>query len=108
MKDFLGACLLGALLGLMIGYGVPAKAQAIYGPQGQYLGTAQTTGSTTQFYGAAGQYQGSAQTNNGQTSFYGATGNYQGVVTAPMYQPTPQPSVQNVPNVPQVPTVRGW
>jgi hypothetical protein len=107
MKDFLGACLLGAVLGAMMAYGVPAKAQAVYGPQGQYLGNAQTTGNTTNFYGSAGQYQGSAQTNNGQTSFYGPTGNYQGVVTAPMYQPTPN-SVPNVPLVPQVPTVRGW
>lgn len=107
MKDFLGACLLGAVLGAMMAYGVPAKAQAIYGPQGQYLGNVQTTGGSTQFYGPAGQYQGSAQTTNGQTSFYGPTGNYQGVVTAPMYQPTPN-SIPAVPNVPQVPTVRGW
>jgi hypothetical protein len=37
MKDFLGACLLGALLGLMIGYGVPAKAQtySVQNAQGQ-------------------------------------------------------------------------
>lgn len=27
MKDFLGACLLGAVLGAMMAYGVPAKAQ---------------------------------------------------------------------------------
>lgn len=27
MKDFLGACLLGAVLGAMLAYGVPAKAQ---------------------------------------------------------------------------------
>jgi hypothetical protein len=107
MKDFIGACLLGGVLGAMMAYGVPAKAQAIYGPQGQYIGNVQTTGNTTQFYGAAGQYQGSAQTNNGQTSFYGPAGNYQGVVTAPMYQPTPY-STPAVPNAPQVPTVRGW
>jgi hypothetical protein len=107
MKDFLGACLLGAVLGAMFAYGIPANAQAVYGPQGQYLGNVQTTGGSTQFYGPAGQYQGSAQTTNGQTSFYGPTGNYQGVVTAPVYQATPN-SIPSVPNAPQAPTVRGW
>ena len=40
MKDFLGACLLGALLGAMIGYGVPAKAQTyvVTNPQGNVQG----------------------------------------------------------------------
>ena len=48
MKDFLGACLLGAVLGAMIGYGVPAKAQTyvIQNPQGQVTGYIQQNGNT--------------------------------------------------------------
>lgn len=39
MKDFLGACLLGAVLGGMMAYGVPAKAQtyAVQDEQGQVV-----------------------------------------------------------------------
>lgn len=87
MKDILGSCLLGALLGCMFAYGVPAKAQALYGPQGQYLGNVQQSGNTANFYGPAGQYQGSAQTSGNQTNFYGPAGQYQGTYQAP--QPTP-------------------
>jgi len=94
MKDILGSCLLGALLGCMFAYGVPAKAQALYGPQGQYLGNVQQSGNTANFYGPAGQYQGSAQTSGNQTSFYGPAGQYQGSYQAP--QPSPY-----VPYIPQ-------
>jgi hypothetical protein len=97
MKDFLGSCLLGALLGCMFAYGVPAKAQALYGPAGQYLGNIQQSGNTANYYGPAGQYQGSAQTNGNQVNFYGAAGQYQGTYQAPLptqYKPyiPPQPA----------------
>jgi hypothetical protein len=99
MKDFIGSCLLGALLGCMFAYGVPAKAQAFYGPQGQYLGNAQQSGNTTNFYGANGQYQGQATTNNGQTNFYGPGGDYRGT-----YQTQVQPNfTPYVPYIPQQP-----
>lgn len=103
MKDILGSCLLGALLGCMFAYGVPAKAQALYGPQGQYLGNVQQSGNTANFYGPAGQYQGSAQTNGNQTNFYGAAGQYQGTYQAP--QPTPY-----TPYIPAQPAqpIRPW
>mgnify|MGYP003337641591 FL=1 len=97
MKDFIGSCLLGALLGLMFAYGVPAKAQAMYGPQGQYLGNVQQSGNTANFYGAQGQYLGQATTNGNQTNFYGSQGQYQGTYQAPI-QPTPY-----VPYIPQQP-----
>ena len=87
MKDILGSCLLGALLGCMFAYGIPAKAQALYGAQGQYLGNIQQSGNTANYYGPAGQYQGSAQTSGNQVNFYGANGSYQGTYQAP--QPTP-------------------
>ena len=97
MKDFIGSCLLGALLGCMFAYGVPAKAQAMYGPQGQYLGNVQQSGNTANFYGAQGQYLGQATTNGNQTNFYGSQGQYQGTYQAPV-QPTPY-----VPYIPQQP-----
>jgi hypothetical protein len=48
MKDFLGACLLGAVLGGMMAYGIPAKAQTyvIQNPQGQVTGYIQQNGNT--------------------------------------------------------------
>jgi hypothetical protein len=103
MKDFLGSCLLGALLGCMFAYGVPAKAQALYGPAGQYLGNIQQSGNTANYYGPAGQYQGSAQTNGNQVNFYGAAGQYQGTYQAP--QPT-----QYTPYIPPQPAqpIRPW
>ena len=103
MKDFIGACLLGAFLGIMFGYGIPAKAQALYGPQGQYLGNIQQSGNTANYYGPAGQYQGSAQTSGNQVNFYGAAGQYQGTYQAP--QPTPY-----TPYIPAQPVqpIRPW
>ena len=103
MKDFIGSCLLGALVGCMFAYGVPAKAQAFYGPQGQYLGNAQQSGNTTNFYGAQGQYQGSAQTSGNQINFYGAQGQYQGTYQAPQ----PNPYVPYIPQQPAQPQ-RPW
>jgi hypothetical protein len=48
MKDLLGACLLGAALGAMLAYGVPAHAQtyAIQNQQGQITGYIQQNGNT--------------------------------------------------------------
>ena len=103
MKDILGSCLLGALLGCMFAYGVPAKAQALYGPAGQYLGNVQQSSNTANFYGPAGQYQGSAQTSGNQTSFYGPAGQYQGSYQAP--QPTPY--TPYIPTQPAQP-IRPW
>jgi hypothetical protein len=48
MKDLLGACILGAILGAMMAYGIPAKAQtiAIQNQQGQVTGYIQQNGNT--------------------------------------------------------------
>jgi hypothetical protein len=48
MKDLLGACILGAIIGGMMGYGIPAKAQTyvITNPQGQVTGYIQQNGNT--------------------------------------------------------------
>jgi hypothetical protein len=79
------------------------KAQALYGPQGQYLGNIQQSGNTANYYGPQGQYQGSAQTSGNQVNFYGATGQYQGTYQAP--QPTPY-----TPYIPAQPVqpIRPW
>jgi hypothetical protein len=79
------------------------KAQALYGPQGQYLGNIQQSGNTANYYGPQGQYQGSAQTSGNQTNFYGAAGQYQGTYQAP--QPTPY-----TPYIPAQPVqpIRPW
>jgi hypothetical protein len=58
-KDILGACLLGALLGGMMAYGVPAKAQAVKQVQmtnsaGYNVGTVQINGNTAQFVNPMG------------------------------------------------------
>ena len=48
MRDFLGACLLGAVLGAMFAYGVPAHAQtyAVQNAQGYVQGYIQQNGNT--------------------------------------------------------------
>jgi len=55
MKDFLGACLLGAVLGAMLAYGVPAKAQTyvVTTPQGT-AGYIQQNGNTVNVVNANG------------------------------------------------------
>ena len=87
---------------------IEPKAQALYGPQGQYLGNIQQSGNTANYYGPAGQYQGSATTNNGQTNFYGANGAYQGTYqnqVQPNYTPY-APYIPQKPLQPQMP--RGY
>ena len=56
MKDFIGSCLLGALLGGMFAYGVPAKAQTypVTTPMGYNAGSVQINGNTAQFVNPAG------------------------------------------------------
>lgn len=48
MKDLLGACILGAIIGAMFAYGVPAHAQTyvVTNPQGQVTGYIQQNGNT--------------------------------------------------------------
>ena len=56
MKDIIGACLLGALLGGMMAYGVPAKAQQVQmtDSRGYNVGTVQIQGNTAQFVNPMG------------------------------------------------------
>lgn len=106
MKKIIGGIfLLGATLFLLSEH---ANAQAIYGPQGQYLGYSQTSpNGVTNVYNAAGRNTGSFQTDNGQTSFYSPTGNLQGTSTAPIYS-VPNTTIGSPRNAPQVRSVGGW
>jgi len=56
MKDLLGACILGAIIGAMFAYGVPAHAQTyvIQNPQGQVTGYIQQNGNTVNVLNSQG------------------------------------------------------
>jgi hypothetical protein len=56
MKDLLGACILGAIIGAMFAYGVPAHAQtyAIQNQQGQVTGYIQQNGNTVNVLNSEG------------------------------------------------------
>lgn len=83
-------------------------AQAIYGPQGQYLGYSQTSPSgVTNVYTPSGQNIQSFQTDNGQTNFYSPQGQYQGTSTTPIYS-QPNTTINTPRQVPQATSVRGW
>lgn len=84
------------------------SAQAIYGPQGQYLGYSQTSPSgVTNVYNAVGQNVQSFQTDHGQTNFYSPAGAYQGTSTAPVYV-APNTSLNFPRQAPVAPIVKGW
>jgi hypothetical protein len=96
MKDFIGSCLLGALLGAMFAYGVPAKAQTypMTDARGYNRGTVQINGNTAQFVNQMGYTTQTATiypnqvvitTPNGvTTNIVGSTG-----YTVPPSPPTP-------------------
>ena len=85
-----------------------ASAQAIYGPNGNYVGYSQTSPSgVTNVYSATGQNVQSFQTDNGQTNFYSPQGAYQGTSTSPVYA-APNTSINAPRQAPQAPSVKGW
>jgi hypothetical protein len=85
-----------------------ASAQAIYGPNGNYVGYSQTSPSgVTNVYNATGQNVQSFQTDNGQTNFYSPQGAYQGTSTAPVIA-IPNSTINAPRQAPQAPSVKGW
>ena len=106
MKKIIGGLVLvGCTLFLLSDY---ANAQAIYGPQGQYLGYQTTSQSgVTNTYTPSGANIGSIQVDNGQRSYYSPSGAYQGVNTAPSYN-VPNTTIDSPRNAPQVRSVGGW
>ena len=96
MKDFIGSCLLGALLGGMFAYGVPAKAQTypVTTPMGYNAGSVQINGNTAQFVNPAGVITQTATLYPNQIVITSPSGYTQSVVgntgyTVPMSPPSP-------------------
>ena len=85
-----------------------ALSQAIYGPQGQYLGYSQTsTTGVTNVYTPNGQLTGSTQVQGQQTNVYGPQGQYMGNSQAPITTP-PSTTLIFPREVNQAPSIRGW
>lgn len=96
MKDFLGACLLGAVLGAMIAYGIPANAQQVQltNAAGYNVGSVQINGNTAQFVNNAGITTQTATLYPNQIVITTPNGYTQSVVgntsyTVPSSPPTP-------------------
>ena len=101
MKDFIGSCLLGALLGAMFAYGVPAKAQTyqVTNAQGYNQGTVQVNGNTAQFVNAAGYTTQTATIYPNQVVITTPNGYTQSVVGNAGYTVPSSPSTPPSPRV---------
>jgi hypothetical protein len=99
MKDFIGACLLGAVLGCMFGYG-SAKAQKVQltDSRGYNMGTVQIQGNTAQFVNPMGVTTQTATLYPNQVIIQTPQGVTTSVVGTTLYTVPPSP--------PTVPTVR--
>jgi hypothetical protein len=98
MKDIIGACLLGAVLGGMMAYGVPAKAQQVQmtDARGYNVGTVQINGNTAQFVNPMGVTTQTATLYPNQVVITTPSGYTQSVVGNTGY--TVPPSPPTVPN----------
>lgn len=103
MKDFLGACLLGAVLGAMFAYGVPAKAQTIQltDSRGYSQGTVQINGNTAQFVNPMGYTTQTATLYPNQVVITTPNGITTSVAGNTGYTVPPSPSTQMSPRVAQ-------
>jgi hypothetical protein len=101
MKDFLGACLLGAVLGAMFAYGIPAKAQTIQltDSRGYSQGTVQINGNTAQFVNPQGYTTQTATLYPNQIVIQNSNGTT--VVGTPSYTVPPSPTTPMSPRVMQ-------
>jgi hypothetical protein len=101
MKDFLGACLLGALLGCMFAYGIPAKAQTIQltDSRGYNQGTVQINGNTAQFVNPQSYTTQTATLYPNQIVIQNLKGTT--VVGAPSYTVPPSPPTPMSPRIMQ-------
>ena len=99
MKDFLGACLLGAVLGSLFAYGIPAKAQTIpmTDARGNNVGTVQINGKTAQFVNPMGYTTQTATIYPNQVVITTSNG-----VTTQVFG-TPQYTVPSSPSTPTSP-----
>jgi hypothetical protein len=104
MKDFIGSCLLGALLGCMFAYGVPAKAQTIQltDSRGFSQGTVQITGNTAQFINPMGFTTSTATIYHNQVVVQNPSlSNNPIVVNTPSYTVPVNPILLSLPKVVQ-------
>ena len=103
MKDFLGACLLGAILGAMFAYGVPAKAQTVQmtNAAGYNVGTVQINGNTAQFVNPMGVTTQVATLYPGQVIIQTPSGVTTAVVGNTGYTVPPSPPTPMTPRVMQ-------
>ena len=102
MKDFLLACLLGALLGCMFGYG-SAHAQTYHmtNPQGYSQGTVQIQGNTAQFVNPMGYTTQTATIYPNQVVITTPSGVITNVIGNTGYTVPPSPSTPPNPRVMQ-------
>jgi hypothetical protein len=101
MKDFIGSCLLGALLGGMFAYGVPAKAQTypVTSSMGYNMGAVQINGNTAQFVNTAGITTQTATIYPNQVVITSPNGYTQSVVGNAGYTVPPSPPTPSSPRV---------
>ena len=101
MKDFIGSCLLGALLGCMIAYGVPAKAQTyqMTDSRGYNVGSVQIQGNTAQFVNPMGYTTQTATIYPNQVVITTPKGYTQSVVGNTGYTVPPSPPTPASPRV---------
>ena len=102
MKDFLGACLLGAVLGAMLAYGIPAKAQTVIpmtNSAGYNVGTVQINGNTAQFVNPMGVTTQTATIYPNQVVITTPNGYTQSVVGNTGYTVPSSPSTPSSPRV---------
>jgi hypothetical protein len=101
MKDFIGSCLLGALLGCMFAYGVPAKAQTypMTNAMGYQVGTVQIQGNTAQFVNPMGVTTQTATLYPNQVVITTPNGITTNVVGTTQYTVPPSPPTPMSPRV---------
>jgi hypothetical protein len=101
MKDFIGSCLLGALLGGMFAYAIPAKAQQVQmtDARGYNMGTIQINGNTAQFVNPMGYTTQTATIYPNQVVITTPNGYTQSVVGNTGYTVPPSPSTPPSPRV---------
>ena len=100
MKDFIGACLLGALLGAMFGYGsAHAQTYPMTDSRGYNTGSVQINGNTAQFVNPMGYTTQTATIYPNQIVITTPNGYTQSVVGNPGYTVPPSPPTPPSPRV---------
>ena len=101
MKDFIGSCLLGALLGGMFAYGIPAKAETFQmtDSRGYSMGSVQIQGNTAQFVNPMGYTTQTATIYPNQIVITTPNGNAETVVGNTSFTTPPSPSTPMSPRV---------